>query len=856
MDKSKIKKHPSNFLIISFIIIIAISVASMTMFALALSGKSEAVITELGNLYMQGISEEISMHFGTTIDFMLKQLEIITKNDYVSKPEYKDKLNETLEYEGKVRDIKCMALLSDSGDIEMIYGEQIHLADPDPFMKSMRAKEKKVAIGKNTLNEDIIIVGVHAQYPMKNGNTSISLLAGFPVSYIDYILLLDTNDSNTLTYSHIIRHDGSFIIRSANVEENNYFDRIRLHYDDYNGKNSEQYVTELKEAMDKDQNYFTAYSYEGETRTLYCTHLNYSEWYLATVMPYGEIDSLINKFQKERIIFFIISLGIIIVCFSVVFVIYSKITKKQIIEIEEAKEKAARANKAKSEFLSNMSHDIRTPMNAIVGMTAIAATHIGDERQISACLKKISLSSKHLLGLINDILDMSKIESGKMTLNIDKVSLREVMDNLVNIVQPQIKSKKQKFDVYIRNIQTENVFCDSIRLNQVALNLLSNAIKFTPDEGIIETTLYEEDSPLGDGYVRVHFMVKDNGMGMSHEFKEKIFESFAREDNKRVHKTEGTGLGMAITKCIVDAMKGTIDIESELGRGSTFHVTVDLEKASDNDEDMVLPHWDMLVVDDEQLCTGAVSLLKEIGVNAEYTFDGESALKKIQERHSKNRDYQIILLDWKLPGIDGIETARSITKILGDDVSIILISAYDWGEIEGDARSAGVKGFISKPLFKSTLYHGLRQYAGKTEEAKENNPEEKSDLKGMRVLVAEDNELNWEIANELLSEELGLVLEHAENGQICVDMLNNSQAGYYKAILMDVRMPVMTGLEATEAIRRLNHPDSSIPIIAMTADAFSDDIKKCLDSGMNAHIAKPINIKEVGRLLSKFINQK
>lgn len=841
----------------SFVIIIAISVISMTMFTLALSNKSEAVITELGNLYMQGISEEISMHFGTTIDFMLKQLETITKNDYVSKPEYKDKLNETLEYEGKVRDFECMALLSDNGDIEMIFGEQIRLADPDPFMKSMRAGEKKVAIGKNTLDEDIIIVGVHAPYPTKNGMTSISLLAGFPVSYIDYILSLDIDDSDTLTYSHIIRHDGSFIIRSANVKEDNYFDRIRLHYDNYNGKNSEQYVTEIKEAMDKNQNYFTAYSYEGETRTLYCTHLNYSEWYLATVMPYGEIDSLMNKFESERIVFFMLSLGVIITCFTVIFIIYSKKTKKQIIEIEASKEEATRANRAKSEFLSNMSHDIRTPMNAIVGMTAIAAAHIGDEQQIGACLKKISLSSKHLLGLINDILDMSKIESGKMTLNMDKVSLREVMDNLVNIVQPQIKSKRQKFDVYIHDIKTENVFCDSVRLNQVVLNLLSNAIKFTPDEGIIETTLYEEDSPLGDAYVRVHFTVKDNGIGMSPDFKAKIFDSFAREDNKRVHKTEGTGLGMAITKYIVDAMKGTIEIESELGKGSTFRVTVDLEKASDNDEDMMLPNWDMLVVDDDELlCTGAVKSLKEIGVNAEYTFDGESALKKIMERHNKNRDYQIILLDWKLPGIDGIETARKITEILGDDVSIILISAYDWGEIEDDARNAGVKGFISKPLFKSTLYHGLRQYTGQNEEYPKEAPKEKTDLKGMRILVAEDNELNWEIANELLTEELGLVLEHAENGKVCVDMLNNSEVGYYRAVLMDVRMPVMTGLEATEAIRRLDRPDSSLPIIAMTADAFSDDIKRCLDSGMNAHIAKPIDIKEVGRLLDKFINQK
>lgn len=319
-----------------------------------------------------------------------------------------------------------------------------------------------------------------------------------------------------------------------------------------------------------------------------------------------------------------------------------------------------------------------------------------------------------------------------------------------------------------------------------------------------------------------------------------------------MHRTEGSGLGMAITKYIVDAMGGTIELESEQGKGTTFYITLDLEKAQVKEMDMVLPAWKMLVVDDDkQLCESTVGALKATGVQAEWTYDGETAVRMIVDHHNKRDDYHIILLDWKLPGMDGIETAREICRHLGDDIPILLISAYDWSEIEERARGAGVTGFISKPLFRSTLYYGLRAYADELGETENSLEEKESDFTGKRVLLAEDNELNWEIAESLLSD-LGLELDWAENGQLCVDMFQQAPEGTYDVILMDIRMPVMTGYEAAKTIRGLKRPDAKeIPIIAMTADAFAEDIQRCLDCGMNAHIAKPIDIKEVSRQLKK-----
>ena len=420
-------------------------------------------------------------------------------------------------------------------------------------------------------------------------------------------------------------------------------------------------------------------------------------------------------------------------------------------------------------------------------------------------------------------------------------------------MQPQMKTKKQTFDIHVDNIVTENVWCDSVRLNQVLLNLLSNANKYTPEGGSIRLFLFEEKSPKGENYVRIHIHVKDNGIGMSPEFLKKIFASYSRADGARIHKTEGAGLGMAITKYIVDAMEGTIDIQSEPDKGTEFRVTFDFEKAAAMEEDMMLPPWNMLVVDDDELlCKTAMDALKSIGIKAEWTLSGEKAIDLVIQRHKKREDYQIILLDWKLPGMNGIQVAKEIRRNLGDEVPILLISAYDWSEFETEAREAGVSGFISKPLFKSTLFHALRQYMG-VEAPHDQTLNQNMDLCGRRILLAEDNEINWEIASELLSD-LGVELDWAEDGQICLDKFQKSPEGYYDAILMDIRMPHMTGYEATKAIRGLNHPDArSVPIIAMSADAFSDDIQHCLECGMNAHVAKPIDITELTRLLKKYL---
>lgn len=842
-------------------------VGTMSVFSVTVSKKNNEVISKMGNVYTSGMSSEIARHFESIINLQIEKAATILSSVPDDSAEYSEEMVKALEKEGRDHGYNYFALMDSEGNFETIYGDEIDIIDPDPFIKSMNDDEKKVAIAKKISDDstdntgDIIALGVSCSYPMKSGKRSTAIVIGIPISDLSLPLALDM-DNTILVYSHVIRIDGSFIIRSEDISENNYFDRMRSTYHDVDGGDIEDYINVLCSHMNRNEDFFQNFymnkgsgtvNSENEKCALFCTRLTNSEWYLITVMPYGSINEIINESNSFQQRMYALTVFIMLAVIIVIFILYFRMTWRQMTEMDVARKEAVKANKAKSEFLSNMSHDIRTPMNAIVGMTAIAATHLDDRQQIQTCLKKISLSSKHLLGLINDILDMSKIESGKMTLNMDMISLREVMESIVSIVQPQVKAKKQNFEVSIHDIKCENVYCDSVRLNQVILNLMSNAVKFTHDGGEIHTVLYQEDSDRGDDYIRVHFIVKDNGIGMSPEFKEKIFESFVREDNKRVHTTEGSGLGMAITKYIVDAMNGTIEVDSEQGKGSEFRITIDMEKASESEEEMVLPNWKMLVVDDDKLlCESAVNSLKEIGVDADWSLNAEKALEMISEMNKKRTPYEVILIDWKLPGMDGIEATKLIRTEMNNNIPIILISAYDWSEIEADAREAGVTGFISKPLFKSTLYHGLRQFSGEKRTHTEETAQEEHKLENMKVLLAEDNDLNWEIAYELLSP-MGLELEHAENGKICVEMFEKSSVGYYSAILMDIRMPVMSGLEASEAIRKLDRPDADIPIIAMTADAFTEDRQKCLNAGMNAHIAKPIDVKEVERMLEKFV---
>jgi len=830
-----------------------ISITCIGVFAILgyyVNAQNEATVNRVGSIYMASMNERVSKHFSTMIDLRLSQLDTLTKTMPDSAREDSAEMREWLEYNGKMRGLEAIAYYFEDGSFEMIYGTEVESTYAASFNQAMQNGEKMVSASTNADGEYSAVIGIPCRTVLEDGRESIAIVGRMPMEYINETLSL--NEDDALMYSFVIRKDGGFVVRNESVVRDTYFDRVRALYEKVDGKESvEQFITELQQAMEEGKDYSAMFTMEGERRQLYCSKLPSSEWYLITILPYGVLNEAIETQGRQSLLTFLLGCAVILLVLLAVFIRYFHLNQAQLQELEAAKQSAEVANKSKSEFLSNMSHDIRTPMNAIVGMTTIALANINNKERVESCLRKIVLSSRHLLGLINDVLDMAKIESGKMTLSMDRVSLRDIMESLVSIVQPQIRAKHQRFDIFIYDITSENVLCDSVRLNQILLNLLSNAIKFTPEKGAIEVSLHEKQSPKGEQYVRILLQVKDTGIGMSEEFREHIFDSFTREDNKRVQKTEGTGLGMAITKYIVDTMGGEIDVKSAQGAGTEFIVTLDFQRTDEPEEEMVLPDFTMLVVDDDkQLCESTTASLKSIGVRAEWTLDGESAIQMVSQHHQKHNDYHIILLDLKLPGIDGIETARELRKQLGDDVPILLMSAYDCSEIEDEAQDAGISGFLSKPLFKSTLYYGLKPFIDPSEDMPV--PEkEMITFTNKRILLAEDNELNWEIANELLKD-MGLEIDWAENGQICADMFSNSPVGYYDAILMDIRMPIKNGYEAADMIRGMDRPDASIPIIAMTADAFSEDIQRCMEHGMNAHVAKPIDIKEISRLLSKY----
>ena len=716
---------------------ICLTVLVFSFLGISIHEMSEDAIEDIGGAYMAGMNEQVSLHFETIIELRLTMAESIAhiaaeegRSDYGSKEE--------IEYGARARHFLCAALYSPDGDIEMIFGDPVELNHPEPFLESMRDGERKAASAVDGSENGVILFGVPCAYPMSDGRTSLAMVVGLSTKYMGEVLFLDKDSS--LMYSFVIRKDGSYVVGNEGEVHNNYFDRISSIFDSQRGE-AAAYIEQLSAAMNADEDCSVILKNGESRRHLYCTSLPYCDWYLVTVLPFDGLDHTIAGMSSRWLTIVYAASFAVIAMLLYIFFQYLKFFKIQVSELkrmneemdlarkdaERAQKEAEYANAAKQEFLSSMSHDIRTPMNAIIGMTTLAMDNPDKPEQVQDYLGKIALSSKHLLGLINDVLDISKIESGKMTLNVEPVSLNAVMDGIVNIIQPQVKAKNQQFKVTAHDILSEDVCCDGVRLNQVLINLLGNAVKFTPEKGSVQLTVYQEALPEDASRVRTHFLVSDTGIGMSKEYQKVIFESFSREDNTRVRKTEGSGLGMAITKCIVDAMGGAISVRSEQGQGSEFHVAIDLEKAPSS-----------------------------------------------------------------------------------------VPSASAGGE---GAPNEGAANVV---------------------------------LRGRRVLLAEDNELNWEVARELLSI-LELDLDWAENGQVCVEKFKNSSVGYYDAIIMDVRMPLMDGYEATMAIRGLARGDQDIPIIAMTADAFSEDIQKCLECGMNDHLAKPIDIQAVALKLKKYL---
>ena len=531
--------------------------------------------------------------------------------------------------------------------------------------------------------------------------------------------------------------------------------------------------------------------------------------------------------------------------------------RRQEMALQAAFDAAEAANRAKTDFLSNMSHDIRTPMNGIIGMTAIAAAHIDDKERVQDCLKKTTQASKHLLSLINEVLDMSKIESGKVDLQEEKFNLSDLIENLLTMTNAQIKEHRHELSVNISGVTHEAVVGDSLRIQKVFTNLMSNAVKYTPDGGKIRLSITEK--PCNQAMVGCYEVVfEDNGIGMSEAFLSQIFEPFTRSSDSRVNQVQGTGLGMPISRNIVRMMGGDIKVESKLGVGSRFTVTMYLKL-----QDAVkvrcdkFVDLDVLVADDDAIslesCCG---MLNDLGMKAEGVSSGAEAVEQVVLRHQQKRDYFACILDWKMPDMDGIAATREIRRVVGADVPIIIISAYDWSDIEQEARAAGANAFISKPLFRSRLVKTFCALVGNEEPAEQETtfvPLETIDLTGSRVLLVEDNALNAEIATEIL-EMTGMTVEWAEDGVEAVDKMAACEDGCYDMVFMDIQMPRMNGYDAARAIRAMDREYCKrVPIVAMTANAFAEDVHAAKTVGMNEHIAKPLDLNTLARILKKWL---
>lgn len=698
-------------------------------------------------------------------------------------------------------------------------------------------------------------LGVYANFDFKDGKKGIVRLGQYTSALKNEFTLTFFDGAG---FSYIVNSVGDVIIHPLQTNSNHTFLNVfELIGQDNSKEDMNTFINSMKDgnigAMQLE--------FGGTSQVFTFVPISANEgWYLISVIPDSTLnthaDSILNTMSVTAVILVIVFAVFIII--AVVFFVYRKKMKlhseqqeQNRIVLEGALKLAKQASEAKTLFLSNMSHDIRTPMNAIVGMTTIATKHMDDKKKVEDCLNKISLSGHHLLTLINDVLDISKIESGKIALNPVAVSLRNVMSNLVNIVRPLIKAKNQSFEVHIKGIDYETVIVDEVRLSQIFINILSNAVKYTqPDTGKIVLELFEELLPDGKS-VRVTYIVQDNGIGMSEEFQKNMYEIFSRAEDSRTNKIQGSGLGLAIVKQMVTLMNGTIECESELDKGTKFTIKLDLPIGKSDTDDRKLPDVRILVVDDDEIFLETTrDTIEDLGAQIDTATTGEQALKLASENA-----YSVIIVDWRMPDMNGCDIAESIRKKVKKPTPIILASAYDWTEIEEKMHGKKIDGFISKPLFRSYIYEKLCEVLKIEAEKNPVHADGTNDLEGLHILVAEDNELNWEVISELL-EMYNITAERAENGRLCIEKLTSEPEGTFDLILMDVQMPEMDGKSATKKIRKLeNDYMRNIPIIAMTADAFAEDIASCIDAGMNGHTAKPVDMDvlfhEIQKILKK-----
>ncbi len=653
----------------------------------------------------------------------------------------------------------------------------------------------------------------------------------------DYLNVYTLNMRTTAI--RIVKLDGYLTpgLERRSKEEYPYFETLRSYIENRVYEEDKDYLTEalslerVREALASNPEYIGTYRVQigEEIHDYQFTYVSYqAEGQTDSLVLAGfrNIDEIVSKEQQQKAL------------------------------LEDALQMAQAASEAKTAFLSSVSHDIRTPMNAIIGFLSLIQDEVDNPDVVREYVQRIDAASKHLLGLINDVLDMNKIESGSTTLNLVEMNLAEVIEEINTIIRPQAKAKNQTFDIFASRLNFEHLLGDKMRINQILINLLSNSVKYTPENGSIEMRV-DELPQVVDNYSRIRFTISDNGLGMSEEFLREIFEPFTRENTGVSHEIQGTGLGMAITKSLVDLMGGSIKVESKLGEGSTFVVELELHIQEQEDNPKFWTDHSlgkMLVVDDdEEICRNVVHTMRETGVVVEYATGGEAAIQMMGEARQADKPYDLILLDWKMPDLDGLETARLIRKSYPEKIPILLLTAYDWSEIEQEAMEIGVGNFMPKPFFITTFKEAICRVADGPQKAEKSRD---SVVQGKHILVVDDIEANYIILMKILSAQ-GAICEAVENGQEAVDAFLNSPPGTYDLILMDVQMPVMDGYEATRAIRASDHPEAQIiPIIAMTANAFVDDVRDAINAGMDAHITKPVQLDKLKSTIQQVLESR
>lgn len=853
--QNRIKDSKGRFIlwvVLGLLVLIVVLMISSFWFLKTAQEATENSVYDVSEVYLQELTNQKVNQFQINLDNQVRQLRIAIATLNAKDTGSKERLQDCIKETNQVSDFDFFALIDDEGTI---YTESDVINDPSkyPFVNK---DPKKVEVSLEKVDgNNLIMVIVPLEDASFEGRKITRAAAGVNADVFSE-KVFSQYDFDRI-FCEVITEDGSFVIKA---NHNHLKEKTNL----FSGLGREAVFEEnfsldhLKSDINAGKSGVASYYLQDILHYTYYAPIEGTDWYMKTTIHYDLVSSKIDAVRLTMTRNSLIQLALVILIFLAVFGIYLSVRRKN-EKLNYQRIQAEESNRAKSTFLSNMTHDIRTPMNAIIGFTNLAIQSKESMERVQGYLAKILASSNHLLTLINDVLEMSRIESGKIYLDETECNLSEILHDLNTIIIGQIEGKQQELLMDAVDVINEDVYCDRLRLNQILLNLLSNAIKFTPSGGKISVQFKQkEEAP--EGYGAYELRVKDSGIGMTQEFADKVFTPFERERTSTVSGIQGTGLGMAITKSIVDLMEGRIEVKTAPDQGTEFiiHVNFRLQETQREYTPIAeLTGVKALVVDDDfDACDAATRMLLKLGMQSEWTLSGKEAVLRTKQSVSLNDAFGVYIIDWRLPDLGGVEVARQIRAIVGDSAPILIMTAYDWANIEDEARAAGVNAFCSKPMFMSDLQATLSKAIGQQvmiPEASE-APEETADFTGKRVLLVEDNELNREIAHVILSQ-AGFEVEAAEDGSIAVKMVEESTPGYYDLILMDVQMPIMNGYEATRAIRSLENKElASTVIIAMTANAFEEDKKAALDAGMNEHIAKPIDMEVLFEVLGKVCN--